>query len=170
MCVWGGLGLFAQFLGREHATLSLLGSYCRGWGIGLPAGWLSEMILNVLTHDRFSHCLLPNLRLNFDFATMNSFSNSQFLDRLRFMCVPATLTLCMCMCMCVCMCECVLFANKTAECAKLLARSVQRSGKQKQNSGSNKKPKENKSSSRWEREPGRTWRRRWSRGRGNGGK
>lgn len=58
---------------------------------GLPslqhAGWLSEMILNVLTHDRFSHCLLPNLRLNFDFATMNSFSNSQFPDRLRFMCL-----------------------------------------------------------------------------------
>jgi len=35
-------------------------------------------MLNVLTHDRFSHCLLPNLRLNFDFGTMISFSISHF--------------------------------------------------------------------------------------------
>lgn len=32
------------------------------------------LMLNVLTHDRFSHCLLPNLRLNFDSGTMHTIS------------------------------------------------------------------------------------------------
>lgn len=90
--VWG-LGLFAQFYSIDRTQPFRLGSGTQGCPRYSMPGWLSEMILNVLTHDRFSHCLLPNLRLNFDFATMNSFSNSQFLDRLRFMCVRGTLSL-----------------------------------------------------------------------------